>query len=129
MNEGRATNRLARLLRGSVLMPSGQRHNLLIQNVSRHGIGGRFTGQRLAAGDAVTVEIANIGTFRGRVQWQSETRIGLCLDDELDVEDIRFRNGKLIDGKGEGYQVPHRAMPVRSTWRPGFGKDSSGRDK
>jgi len=122
MNEGRTDKRLARLMRATLIVSSGGSYDLLIQNVSEHGVGGRFTGARLSHGDRIVIEIPTLGRFHGVVRWQSDTRIGLLLDEELDAEHILFTSGTMTRKK-EPYQVPDRAIPVATTWRPGFDKD------
>ncbi|MGD9811759.1 MAG: PilZ domain-containing protein [Sphingobium sp.] len=123
MSDARQQKRLARLTRGSMKLASGRQHYLLIQNISRFGIGAKFSADRLSVGETVTITIPAVGQFTGTIRWQSAGRVGIQLDSAVNAEAIQFHNKDHIETKDSySYRVAERFRPVATTWRPGFGK-------
>ncbi len=122
MTEDRTSQRFSRLIRGMMEVPSEKSYEILIQNVSEHGIGARFSEEHLIAGTPVTVEIIGKDEYHGTVRWQKAGRIGIELTEELDPNSILFENDHLTAKQDGKYQVAIRFRPTTSTYRPGFGK-------
>lgn len=108
-------------MRGSMALASGQHHYLLVQNVSRFGVGGKTPGAPVRPGERVTVNLPNVGLFDGTVRWQGNGRVGIQLDRAIDPEKIQFYSDHLEPRETE-YKVAERFRPVEKAWRPGLGK-------
>ncbi|TNE45620.1 MAG: PilZ domain-containing protein [Sphingomonadales bacterium] len=120
MKEVRADKRSARLLRGSLRCADGKSFDIIIHNLSTHGIGARLSNQVPVKGPAVQVDIPTMGKFHGTIRWQANGRIGIRVTETLDPKDIHLGKGPL--NAKEKYIVASRFQPVTSTYRPGFGK-------
>jgi hypothetical protein len=120
MEEGRVYQRYSRLLRGALCDASGHRHDLLIKNVSRYGVGAKFSGPGVKIGDEVQVDIPHIGICHGTVRWMRNGNIGVQLLEAVDPEQLRFQNTELTARETESYHVADRFQPVISTYRPGL---------
>lgn len=120
MNEARLDKRSARLLRGAIVATGGERLDLLIKNISHHGVGGRFSGSGLAVGESVQVELPGIGLFDASVRWIRKEAVGLHVEQLIDPETTLFRNNHLINQPTHPYHVPDRFQPSQTAYRPGF---------
>lgn len=120
MEEVRTDKRSARLLRGTLVSASGESHDLLIKNISLHGIGGRFSGTGVSEGEAVKLIIPNIGTFDATVRWLRKGGVGLHLVQEINPDTTLFHNSRPVTETTTPYHVPDRFQPSLSTYRPGF---------
>lgn len=120
MEEIRRDHRSPRLLRGALESASGKRHDLLIKNISRHGLGAKFSGHEVKQGEHVVVDLPKIGRLTGTVQWVRGGGIGLKITEEIDPSLLLFENNTLAPPKPGPYRVADRFQPVTSTYRPGF---------
>ena len=122
MTDNRASQRSSRLMRGVMELPDEKSHDILIRNISSHGIGAKFSGEMLQVGTPVTVEITTLGEFSGTIRWHNEGRIGIELAEELDPAAVHFGSERLNAQENRKYEVAIRFQPVTTTYRPGFGK-------
>lgn len=122
MDEARSNQRSSRLVRGSMTGPDDMCREILIHNVSCHGIGAKFSGGGVKPGDKVLLDLPTLGNFHGTVRWLRDGRIGIELEEPLSPEAIKFHNEQLSAKKDTAYKVPERFKPMTNPWRPGFGK-------
>lgn len=122
MAEARSNHRFARLLKGSLAFPHEAQHDVLIYNISEHGVGVKYAGQVPAIGTSVEISIPVLGHFHGTLRWHANNRIGIQLIETLKPEQIQFDGGELHTRDEHKYKVASRFQPVTTTYRPGFGK-------
>lgn len=117
------TKRSSRIVRGTLIAPSGRECDVLIRNVSSHGLGAKAANIDLSIGDQVTLQLPNIGRIIGIVRWAANGAFGIETSKELH-EDLLLFSGveSRIMPKAEAYNVPRTFEPLTDTRRPGFGR-------
>jgi len=122
MIEDRTNTRTSRLMRGTITLSGGGSHDILVQNISRKGIGIKFPGQALNIGEMVRIDVPALGVFHGTVRWHVKGRAGIELSEEIDPASARFQNAGLVARENNKFQVADRFQPSTTTYRPGFGR-------
>lgn len=106
-----------------LVAPDGSEHDLLIRNVSRHGLGAKMAAVALRIGEQVTVRLPNIGTVIGTVRWTKPGAFGMETAEAIDLDLLFFRgDDRAIAVKAEGYRAPRSFEPTTDHRRPGFGR-------
>ena len=90
---------------------------LRVRNLSAGGLMGEHGPVTLSVGKAVSVDLRNIGTVKGRVAWTDETRFGIAFDQPIDPALGRRPVGK--QRANSALVAPPRDRP----WRPGVRVD------
>lgn len=117
------TRRSSRIVRGTLIAPSGRECDVLIRNVSSHGLGAKAANIDLNIGDQVTVQLPNIGRIIGIVRWAGNGAFGIETSEELHADLLLFSGAESgIIPKAEGYSVPRTFEPQTDPRRPGFGR-------
>jgi len=116
--------RSSRIIRGTLITPSGHECELLIRNVSSHGLGAKTAAQiDLKIGDDVIVQLPNVGRIAGTVRWIGNGSFGIETSKEIDADLLLFGGDeRSLVPKTEAYNVPEAFQPTTDTRRPGFGK-------
>jgi hypothetical protein len=112
-DNGEREHRSPRMLRCEVIDPVGRRHNCLVRNISRWGLGGSGTNG-LATGQRVTVVLPELATLTGAVRWAGGGKFGILLDQEVVPELVRFVGEK--NSAAPNWQVNERWEPT-AEWR------------
>jgi hypothetical protein len=88
-NENRQIARDSLFVMADLRLPGyEEQHRIKVRNLSAGGMMGEGT-VRVARGDAVEVNIRNIGWVEGSVAWVQEDRFGVAFRDEIDPKVAR----------------------------------------
>lgn len=105
---------------------AGEQYELLVKNISCHGLGGKFTGSKVKVGDRVIVKVPKLDLLHGTVQWLAGGAIGIRVEEEIDPNILLFESDPSSfvppSAQPEPFRVAERFQPVRSIHRPGFGR-------
>ena len=78
-------DRCGKLIKGHLVAAEGAVVDVMIRNLSAHGMGGYVRGQAPREGTTVQIVIEKVGTFTGTVRWRRGHTFGFQCDDEIDV--------------------------------------------
>lgn len=116
-------NRSSRIIRAVLVAPDGSEHDLLIRNVSHHGLGAKIATILVRAGDRLVMRLPNIGEVTGTVRWTRGEALGIQTDEAIDIDLLFFRGeDRPIAVKADGYRTPRSFEPDTDPRRPGFGR-------
>ncbi|MDB5689163.1 MAG: hypothetical protein JWL91_1039 [Sphingomonas bacterium] len=73
------------LLQATMCVGDGASSPLRVRNLSAGGLMGEG-GPALSPGQAVTIELRNIGKVKGRIAWTEEARFGVAFDNPVDPQ-------------------------------------------
>lgn len=117
------SNRSSRIIRAVLVAPDGSEHDLLIRNVSHHGLGAKTTTILVRAGERLVMRLPNIGEVTGTVRWTRGEALGIQTDEAIDIDLLFFRGeDRAIAVKADGYRTPRSFEPDTDPRRPGFGR-------
>ena len=117
------SNRSSRIIRAVLVAPDGSEHDLLIRNVSHHGLGAKTTTILVQAGERLVMRLPNIGEVTGAVRWTRGEALGIQTDEAIDIDLLFFRGeDRPIAVKADGYRTPRSFEPDTDPRRPGFGR-------
>ena len=95
-------------------------HDVVIRNVSRHGLCIRSKADLPLAGEKVTITLQAFGEYQGVIRWVHRTNFGVRLNGELDPTKFQFA-GKSWDianrAVDQGHVLEH-FKAVANTYRP-----------
>lgn len=113
--------RLSRIIRAMLITPDGREHELLIRNVSSHGLGAKAADVVVRAGDQVVVQLPNVGRITGTVRWAKVGAFGLYTAEEINTDLLFFRGeDRPILAKSDAFRPP--VSVATDPRRPGFGR-------
>jgi len=118
IEQKRTDARQRRLLKAHMLHPRHGRIDILVRDVSAHGIGGKCD-RDLMAGEAVTICLPAHHPVSGRIAWCARRAFGVQLDGGIDPVLVRSAS----ESASQPYQPPESAMPAGDFKRPGFGRN------
>jgi hypothetical protein len=117
IEQKRSDARQRRLLKAHMLHPRFGRVDILVRDVSAHGIGGKCDFD-LLTGESVTICLPSRPPITGRVAWSAKRAFGIQLDQNIDPLVVRSSS----ESAAQPYQVPDSAQPTGDFKRPGFGR-------
>lgn len=110
--------RWRRLLRATMSNARLGHQEVLVRNVSARGLGATTRGIVPLVGEAVTVELPEIGKIAGVVRWNSATGFGLELATAIDPDQlqvaIRNQNAQSAPATDWSVRSRHRIAPPAS---------------
>ena len=95
---------------------NGGEHNVRIRNLSSGGVMAEGT-IRIQRGDAISLELRNIGWVDGNVAWVADTRFGIAFCETVDPKAVRGMSAPANAPIQPHELLVHRPMGVRL--RPG----------
>ena len=115
--------RSSRIVRGTLITSSGRECDVLIRNVSSHGLGVKAADLDLKIGDQVAVQLPNVGRMTGTVRWAENGAFGIETSEEIHADLLLFGGDEnRIVPKAEVYSTPKSHAPLTDSRRPGFGR-------
>lgn len=116
-SQKRLDERRRRLLKAHMTHPRHGEIEILVRDVSKHGIGGKCDYD-LLAGEAVTITLPSRSPVTGRIAWRTGLAFGVRLDSSIDPGGVRTSS----ELAAPAYQVPEHFQPAGDFKRPGFGR-------
>ena len=77
--------RRGKLIKGRMIVTEGSVTEVMIRNLSLHGMGGYVRGHAPKEGAQVQIAIERIGTVNGTIRWRRAHTFGFQCDTEIDV--------------------------------------------
>lgn len=81
-------DRRGKLIKGHLIAAEGSVTEVMIRNLSAHGIGGYVRGRVPREGTQVQIAMDRIGTFTGTVRWCRGHAFGVECDTAIDVDAV-----------------------------------------
>lgn len=120
VEQKRADARQRRLIKAHMIHRRHGKIDILIRDVSAHGLGGKCDLD-LIAGEAVTICLPAHDPVPGRIAWCAKRAFGVQLDDGIDPALVRRPQST-----SQPYQAPEGSQPAGDFKRPGFGRNRNG---
>ena len=114
--------RPARLVHASIRSDRVPETDVLIRNISRHGIGAKARLDQLQVGDTVFIRLGPINEVAGTVRWIRGDRFGVQLHNELNPDSFNFAGSDWtsLNRPYERGHVYDQFRPTQRAWRPGI---------
>jgi hypothetical protein len=91
---------------------NGAEHNVRIRNLSAGGVMAEGN-LRIQRGDAITIELRNIGWIDGNVAWVADSRFGIAFCEAVDPKAVRGMSAPANVPTQPHELLVHRPMGVR----------------
>lgn len=114
--------RLRKLLRALLRDSRGREIEVLVRNVSTHGLGATTKDTPPRLGEQINIDLAPLGLVAGEVRWAKGNGFGLALDHPIDVETLgaalkaRAEGERPLDNRGDAWEMEsrHRVVTPRA---------------
>ena len=120
VTQDRKRERLRRLLKARMVHPRHGEIDILVRDVSEHGVGGKCAHD-VKIGEIVTIHLPASHAAQGRVAWRRGEGFGVELTGPIEPGAVKPPADQAAN---MSYLVPDRFKPSDSIKRPGFGRRS-----